>query len=82
MSTPYPTEVPPEMGSLTVSFQRPLDKTRLMSKLKGLRNTHKEFPFSGNVYAVKGTVSLAGEWRSNKLGIWTLYMFRGSHNEE
>ncbi|KAL8584001.1 hypothetical protein ACOMHN_048608 [Nucella lapillus] len=58
------TKNPPQRGSLEMNdvilkFSRPLEKNKLMQRMKGLPRVLSKFPFEGNIYHIYGLVCFA-----------------------
>lgn len=58
----YPSSalVPP-MDEVILSFSRPLDRKRLLNRLINLKQMHRKFPYTGNVYHLRACLKLSGE---------------------
>ncbi|XP_064631555.1 dynein axonemal assembly factor 9-like [Lineus longissimus] len=50
----------PRMEMVCLQFALPLERSRLVSRLKGLKSSLCKFPFIGNVYFIKGKVRFTG----------------------
>ncbi|PVD31084.1 hypothetical protein C0Q70_10361 [Pomacea canaliculata] len=49
-------QCPLDMNDIILRFSRPLEKARLLQRLKALPKTLSKFPFEGNVYYIEGYV--------------------------
>ncbi|XP_075276372.1 dynein axonemal assembly factor 9 isoform X3 [Opisthocomus hoazin] len=49
----------PPMVQICVWFNRPLEKTRFVTKCKGIKSLLKPSPFSGNIYHIMGKVKFS-----------------------
>lgn len=47
---------PIEMNDVILKFSRPLERTKLIQRIKGLHRSLSKFPFEGNIYHIYGLV--------------------------
>lgn len=60
----------PTMTTISLKFTQPLDRSKLLTKLKALRDQQStQCPFSGNVYSVRGRTKFTGNELLTSLGI-------------
>ncbi|KAK3595301.1 hypothetical protein CHS0354_004450 [Potamilus streckersoni] len=58
--------------TVRLSFKRPLDKSRLVESLKGLKGSLVPYPFWGNIYFVQGKFQVVGSDDDQELQFVTL----------